>query len=373
MAAASLGATAGLSPSQEMRARLFELLRCPLCGGKLTTTAFVGDEEQMVEGVLRCGCGASFPVVNTIPRMLPDPWALFYDFAGRHADRLGSVVAPTAPRPAADFERLQARTQQSFSYQWTRFGKMVCEFTENFWNYLWPATPALFRGRLGLDAGCGFGRHIFHAAACGAEMVGMDFSRAIDSAYENTRRMPNVHLVQGDIYAPPFAEGVFDFVYSIGVLHHLPDPPRGLCYLTPLVRPGGRVFIWVYSKRRRVINFLLEGVRAVTSRLPHRLVNALAFAGALVDHYVFILPYRLCRQIPGLGRWVEQMTLPRIRVYSAYPFEVLHADWFDRLAAPIRFYYSEEEVRELMQQAGIDELLVTPTGLYGWRGSGVRR
>ena len=60
-------------------------------------------------------------------------------------------------------------------------------------------------------------------------------------------------------------------------------------------------------------------------------------------------------------------------MYSAYPFAVLHADWFDRLAAPIRFYYSEEEVERFVQEAGISDVKVTPTGLYGWRANGVRR
>jgi hypothetical protein len=65
--------------------------------------------------------------------------------------------------------------------------------------------------------------------------------------------------------------------------------------------------------------------------------------------------------------------LPRIKTYSAYPFGVLHADWFDRLAAPIRFYYSEDEVERFAQDAGISDVKVTPTRLYGWRASGIRR
>ena len=204
-------------------------------------------------------------------------------------------------------------------------------------------------------------------------MVGMDFSRAIDSTQRNTRHLRHVHLVQGDIYAPPFAEGAFDFVYSIGVLHHLPDPARGLRALTPLLRPGGSIFIWVYSRNRRVVNLLLEIVRTATTRLPYALVNALSFVGAAVDQYCFVLPYRALRRIPKAGPLIDALMFPRVKMYSAYPFAVLHADWFDRLAAPIRFYYSEEEVERFVQEAGISDVKVTPTGLYGWRANGVRR
>jgi SAM-dependent methyltransferase len=204
-------------------------------------------------------------------------------------------------------------------------------------------------------------------------MVGMDFSRAIDSTRRNTRHMANVHLVQGDIYHPPLAEGAFDFLYSIGVLHHLPDPPNGLQSLTPLLRPGGRAFIWVYSKSRGVTNAALEAVRRVTTRLPHTLVNALSFVGAVADRYCFILPYEVLRRLPAVGTVIDHTMLPRIKMYSAYPFGVLHADWFDRLAAPVRFYYSESEVEHFAQSAGISDVKVTPTGRYGWRACGIRR
>jgi SAM-dependent methyltransferase/uncharacterized protein YbaR (Trm112 family) len=358
-----------------VRPRLLELLRCPACKGTLACTEFSAgpDPDEVVEGVLRCGCGRRYPIIDTVPRMLPETWALFPDFTGRHRERLGGNLAGARPVAGGEFDRLLHRTRESFGYQWTTFSEMVCDFQENFWNYLYPATSEILRSRLGLDAGCGFGRHIYHAAACGAEMVGMDFSKAIDSTRRNTRHLPNVHLVQGDIYAPPFAEGVFDFVYSIGVLHHLPDPVGGLRSLTPLLRPGGLAFIWVYSKTRSMTNFLVELVRTVTTRLPHPLVNGLAFVGAAVDQYVFVLPYQILRHLPVAGRLVERLTLARIKMYSAYPFGVLHADWFDRLAAPIRFYYSEQEVERLAQQAGISDVKVTPTGAYGWRACGVRR
>jgi SAM-dependent methyltransferase len=331
------------------------------------------DRDDVVDGLLTCERGHRFPVVDTIPRMLPDAFETFAEFSRRYRARLGEGPAGPATVAPGEFERMQQRTRESFGYQWTEFSEMACDFRDNFWNYLHPATAESFRGQLGLDAGCGFGRHIYHAAECGAEMVGMDLSRAIDSTRRNTRHLRNVHLVQGDIYRPPLAPGVFDFVYSIGVLHHLPDPQRGLRCLTPLLRSGGRLFVWVYSASRSRTNAALEVLRRITTRLPHTVVNGLAFAGALVDQYGFIVPYRALRHLPGIGTVVDRATLPRIKTYARYPFRVLHADWFDRLAAPIRFYYSDHDVERFVTNAGISDVTVSATGLYGWRASGVRR
>src|SRR5689334_12190526 len=100
---------------------------------------------------------------------------------------------------------LRAKTRRSFGYQWTEFGEMTDQFRDDFLNYIHPVPPDFFVHKRGLDAGCGFGRHMYHAARFGARMVGLDFSRAIDRAREVTEGVPGVRLVQGDILQPPFA------------------------------------------------------------------------------------------------------------------------------------------------------------------------
>src|SRR5262249_58522100 len=138
---------------------------------------------------------------------------------------------------------------------------------------------------------------VWQAIDLGALMVGMDFSRAIGRAGELLSERKGVVLVQGDIERPPFRLRSFDFVYSFGVLHHMPDPERGFRALVPLVSPGGAIFVWVYSNSRRMTTTLLEAVRRVTSRLPHGVTRALSLGGALVDWAGFVMPYRLARRV----------------------------------------------------------------------------
>ena len=121
---------------------------------------------------------------------------------------------------AVQYVDLIKRTQRSFGYQWTLFGKMTDQFKEDFLLYIHPVAPEFFVGKRGLDAGCGFGRHIYSASRFGAKMVGLDFSRAIKRAKEVTHGLDGVQLVQGDLEMPPFRLRSFDFVYSIGVLRH---------------------------------------------------------------------------------------------------------------------------------------------------------
>ncbi len=262
-------------------------------------------------------------------------------------------------------ERLKARTRRCFGYQWNVFGRMVDQFEEDFRNYLGPLPADFFRGKEGLDAGCGFGRHLYYAATCGARMVGLDFSASIFRARDVTEDIKSVWLVQGDILRPPFRPASFDFVYSLGVLHHLPDPEAGFRSLLPLIRPGGSVFVWVYSKSRRMTNRVLEVVRAVTCRLPFRVIRVVSLLAAVIDWLGFILPYRALRR--ALGKRVEKIALPRLRLYARYPFQVVYADWFDRLSAPVRFYYDADDLAAWASRARLRNVRISPTGLYGWR------
>ena len=155
-----------------------------------------------------------------------------------------------------------------------------------------------------------------------------------------------------------------------GVLHHLPDPERGVRQLPPLLRQNGKLFVWLYSRKRPILNFILECVRTATTRLPHPTVRHLAWMGAAVDRGVFVEPYRSLRKLPSVGPVIDRLTPQRIKLYSTYPFQVVHADWFDRLAAPIRHYYDEAGARQFLLQAGLRQIVVSPTGLYGWRACG---
>lgn len=58
---------------------------------------------------------------------------------------------------------------------------------------------------------------------------------------------------------------------------------------------------------------------------------------------------------------------PRIHSYVKFPFRVCYADRFDRLAAPIPFYYDEKDLEGWAGRAGLRDVVIAATGLYGYR------
>ncbi len=355
-----------------MREKLQEILVCPSCMSAFSLRVFKEDDDkEIIEGLLLCKCGNVYPIINNIPRILQNGIGHLEEFKKRNKRALEKegISLGSGASVASRVSYHQEGTQRSFGYQWTKFRAMDARFEEDTLTYLHPLTSDFFNGRFGLDVGCGIGRHMYYVAQFGAEMVGVDFSEAIDSANINLKGLPNVDLVQADIYNLPFKEEAFDFAYSIGVLHHLPDPQRGFMSLLSTVKRKGCVSIWVYSKSRFVLNNIIEAIRFVTTRLPLRIIEKLSFIFATMDCVFFIVPYRYSKKVPVLG-WLVDHIAPfssRTESYSESSFYICYTDWFDRLSAPIRYYYSEEDLKRWAESSELNSVHISSTGDYGWR------
>lgn len=324
---------------------------------------------EVVDGLLLCPCGCWYPIIGGVPRMLPHIqrhilMQRYTDFFEVYKSRLPSDFDAHSTNGATGKDR----TIENFGYEWRYFSQYNAE---NYYKLIHPVESDFFKGKMGLDAGCGAGRHAHQAAQDGAEIFAVDISEAVDSAYMNTESSPNVHVLQADIYHLPFKKGCFDFVYSLGVIHHTPNPPKAFNMLVKLLRPNGVIFIWVYSDSRRILTFTIECIRRITIRLSNKARRLMAFWAAILDYGLIIKPYQLLGD--RIGGLIEALIPSRVREYAKYNFQVSYTDWFDRISAPIVFYYNEEETRALFTRAGLDDILVTPTEDYGWRGLGRKR
>ena len=55
-----------------MKKDMMQILACPVCKGKLELTAEEENEQEIVSGSLYCPkCDVSYPIVDTIPNLLP--------------------------------------------------------------------------------------------------------------------------------------------------------------------------------------------------------------------------------------------------------------------------------------------------------------
>ncbi|HEY2963249.1 MAG TPA: class I SAM-dependent methyltransferase, partial [Pyrinomonadaceae bacterium] len=221
-----------------------------------------------------------------------------------------------------------------------------------------------------LDAGCGNGRFAYYAGKYAREVWAIDLGPAVEVARKNTAALENVHVVQADLYHPPFPLEGFDFIYSIGVLHHLPEPESAFQNLLRYLKPGGEIQIYLYwqAERRPIKSLLLSVVnsaRNLTTRMPHWAVHALAYPSALAAFVFFVWPYRLMQLVPPLRATAANMPMKQ---YAVLPFRVCVNDQLDRFSAPIENRYTRSQVETWLTSAGLKRSQVIPN--FGWLGTG---
>ena len=257
------------------------------------------------------------------------------------------IAGPDAPGTSAG-----VRYTDSFGFEWNRFSRTQLDsangtrrsrdaFVEKTgW------TLAELRGRRVLDAGCGMGRFSEIAADAGADVHAVDLSEAVIAARKNLGGRPNVHVYRADIMALPFKEQTFDFIYSIGVLHHTPNTKRAFMSLVPLLRPGGQIAIWVYAKQSPVM-IGSDILRLVTPHLPKQLLLRLA--------RVAVPLYRV-HQIRRLGA-LSAVLLPT----SIDPDpEWRWLDTFDWYSPRYQWKHTYPEVEGWFQEAGLVDVARGP-------------
>jgi SAM-dependent methyltransferase len=127
------------------------------------------------------------------------------------------------------------------------------------WRWHWLAAYSFCTGQMPerqdvkiLDAGCGTGvgtEYLVHLNPQ-AQVTGIDLSeRAIATAQERCRRSgaDRATFHHLSIYDAGQLPGQFDWINCVGVLHHMPDPKRGIQVLADKLAPGGIFHIFVYA------------------------------------------------------------------------------------------------------------------------------
>lgn len=324
-----------------MKPTLIAFLRCPQTGQPLELDGGPAGTEDIVEGRLRTADGAhSYPIVKGIPRFVP-------------------------PSGYAD----------NFGMQWNKFARTQLDSHtgipvshDRFWESTrW--TPEQIKGQWVLDVGCGAGRFAEVALNAGAKVIALDYSSAVDATYANLRDHPDLHVVQGDIYALPFAPGSFPFVYSLGVLQHTPDVAKSFAALPPMLSAGGSLATDFYFKYWRTPITPKYWLRPFTKRMPQdKLFEALEKLTPPLLRFS-----RLVSRVPLLGPGLRRM-VPVANYEDEIPLndkqleEWALMDTFDWLAPAYDNPQTARTVRRWAEQAGLIDIVVERPGHLVCRG-----
>lgn len=227
------------------------------------------------------------------------------------------------------------------------------------WRWYWPSAYSFCTGRSPdrtniriLDAGCGTGvgtDYLVHlnpearvtavdlspgAIAVATERLSRSCSR---SGHESSQDRVTFHNLS--IYDLDQILGEFEMINCVGVLHHMPDPKRGIEALARKLAPGGILHIFVYGELGRFEIQLMQEAIGLLQGDRH---------GDFTDGVA--LGRQIFATLPETNRLVS-------REKSRWSFENNRDENFaDMYVHPQEIDYNVDTLFELIETSGLDFL-----------------
>lgn len=254
-------------------------------------------------------------------------------------------------------------TVAGFGREWSTFTQSAEDFSAEdrrvmFDNYFgifpWDALPV---NSVGADIGCGSGRWAFVVASRVGHLHALDAAaEALDVAKHNLAGLPNVTFHNASVAALPFEDRSLDFAYSLGVLHHVPDPAGALRDIAAKLKPGAPFLVYLYySLDNRPAAYrwlwrLSNTGRLILARAPYALQIA---ATTLIAIIVYWPLARLAALLEKVG------ALPRswpLAYYRRRAFYVMRTDAFDRFCTRLEQRFTRLQIADMLRAAGFGEI-----------------
>lgn len=283
------------------------------------------------------------------------------------------VMMHVEEKPARNID---PATVNSFGDEWARFDQSSLSahealriFNEYFSIFPWGALP---ENSTGFDMGCGSGRWARFVAPRVGRLHCIDPSSALETAKTALTDCTNVSFHRASVDDKPLPSSSQDFGYSLGVLHHVPDTAAAIRSCTDLLKPGAPFLVYLYyAFDNRSVLFRLtwrvsDLLRRAICRLPAGMKHAITDVLAVSVYWPLA---RISRCMERLSLKVDSIPLSYYRNHSFY---TMRTDSRDRFGTPLERRFTKDEIREMMQAAGLRDVTFSERAPY-WCAIGYRK
>lgn len=188
-------------------------------------------------------------------------------------------------------------------------------------------------------------------------VVAVEPSEAMKVMKENTKDRKE-HITYLQVPGDTLPKNInLDYIFSIGVIHHIPDPVPTLKASFDALKSGGRILIWIYGNEGNGLYLsFIKPIRFLTQRLPHVVLTAMcSIILVFLNIYIF-----LCKYFP-----LPMKTYMR-NVLSKFPNSVRHMTIYDQLNPAYSKYYSKKEAEAVLSDVGFENIQMFHRHGYSW-------
>jgi SAM-dependent methyltransferase len=261
----------------------------------------------------------------------------------------------------SDADNIDQQTVRDFGREWARFDQsrvspeeQARSFAEYFAVFPWDGLPP---AAVGFDAGCGSGRWAMLTAPRVGRLHCVDASaEAVAVTKRNLAGHPNVAFHTSSLAEMPLADDSMDFGYSLGVLHHLPDPAAGLTACVRKLKPGAPMLIYIYYAFDNKPGWF-RGLWQMTDYL-RRLVSKAPFrVKAVIADVVAALIYWPLARSAQLAEWRGfKVSGWPLSAYNWRSYYSMRTDALDRLGTRLEHRMTRAQIEAMMRAAGLRDV-----------------
>ena len=263
-------------------------------------------------------------------------------------------------------EKIRSATIRDFGRQWQIHGQLDNDYwcdVSMLQDYVGPLLDLNeLKDAAVAEVGSGSGRIIRMLSQYQPRALhAVEPSSGVDVLRRNTADLPNltVHHQRGDTVTIRD----LDYIFSLGVIHHIKEPLGTLKNIRDNLRTGGRFVIWVYGKENNGLYLAFyQSVQALTRKLNDRILDVIS-AGL---NYTLVPYIFLCRHLP------LPMRDYLISVFAPCGMEKRKYIIFDQLNPTYAKYYTESELVGLLKAAGFRDVVTHHRHGYSWSAICVR-
>lgn len=268
-----------------------------------------------------------------------------------------------------DENNIDWNTVTSFGKEWQKFSSFESpEITTIGNDYFDLINASMANGNsVALDVGCGSGRWARYLSRHVKFIEAIDPSEAALVAAEKLRDLTNVRVTQAGVDKIPFPDKSFDFVYSLGVLHHIPDTQSAINKCLSKLKPQGWLLVYLYyalDNRGAIYKLIFHTstfFRRIISRLPS---SPKLFVCDLIAFFIYFPLAYLAKNLYSVTplRFIAEK-IP-LGYYRKTSFQVMRNDALDRFGTPLEKRFSKIEIEEMLLRAGFINIHFSPNAPY---------
>ena len=299
-----------------------------------------GPLQSLDDSILTCKSGESYPIINGIPRFLPE---------NNYANAFGE--------------------------QWNRFPKIQLDsyngqnLSETRLARCMRGHLADLKGKMVLEVGSGAGRFTEILLKHGAIVHSLDYSIAVDANRLNNGQHENLTLVQADIRRIPFPKASYDYVVCLGVIQHTPNSEESINCLWEMVKPGGHLVIDHYRwNLGLILPPPIGGAESLYRWLILKLPMKFRFKAvkSITDfwfpvHWLFrkySLIQRILVRLSPVHFYYPQFEFPDRQTY----YELALLDTYDGTTDFYKHYRNESQIEKFLEKIGAKDIEITVGG-----------